>query len=156
MPQDDDMLNAIGLVLAMVAVVVAVGKISHRIGPPDAVLLTVVGLVCAVLPGPNLRLEPEVVLDVVLPPLLYHAALGSSLLAIRNRLRSVVSLAVLLVLATALTVGSLLFWLVSAVPLAAGVALGAAVAPPDPVAALSVGRRAGLPSKLSTLIEGEG
>ncbi len=150
------MLNAIGLVLAMVAVVVAVGKISHRIGPPDAVLLTVVGLVCAVLPGPNLRLEPEVVLDVVLPPLLYHAALGSSLLAIRNRLRSVVSLAVLLVLATALTVGSLLFWLVSAVPLAAGVALGAAVAPPDPVAALSVGRRAGLPSKLSTLIEGEG
>ncbi|MDQ2790409.1 MAG: cation:proton antiporter [Actinomycetota bacterium] len=41
-------------------------------------------------------------------------------------------------------------------PLAAGVALVAAVAPPDPVAALSVGRRAGLPSKLSTLIEGEG
>ncbi len=155
-PQDDDLLSAIGFVLAMVAVVVAVGKISHRIGLPDAVLLTVVGLVFAVLPGPNLRLEPEVVLDVVLPPLLYHAALGSSPLAIRSRLRSVVSLAVLLVLATALTVGSLLFWLVPAVPLAAGVALGAAVAPPDPVAALSVGRRAGLPSKLSTLIEGEG
>ncbi|MGH3783940.1 MAG: hypothetical protein ACRDRO_25820 [Pseudonocardiaceae bacterium] len=60
------MLSAIGFVLAMVAVVVAVGKISHRIGLPDAVLLTVVGLVFAVLPGPNLRLEPEVVLDVLL------------------------------------------------------------------------------------------
>ncbi|MGH3435921.1 MAG: Na+/H+ antiporter [Sciscionella sp.] len=150
------MLGEIGFVLAMVAVVVLVGAISDRFGLPDAVLLTLVGLVYAVLPGPNLRLDPEVVLDVVLPPLLYNAALGSSLLAIRSRLRSVVSLSVLLVLATALAVGGLLSWLVPVVPLAAAVALGAAVAPPDPVAALSVGRQAGLSSKLSTLIEGEG
>ncbi len=150
------MLGGIGFVLAMVAMVVTVGTVSHRIGLPSPVLLTVLGLVYAVLPGPNLRLDPEVVLDVVLPPLLYHAALGSSLLAIRSRLRSVVSLSVLLVLATALTVGGLLSWLVPIVPLAAAVALGAAVAPPDPVAALAVGRRAGLPARLSTLIEGEG
>jgi len=150
------MQGEVGFVLAMVVVVVAVGKISHRVGLPNAVLLTVVGLVYAVLPGPNLQLNPHVVLDVILPPLLYHAALGSSLLAIRSRLRSVVSLSVVLVLATALAVGGLLAWLVPVVPLAAAVTLGAAVAPPDPVAALSVGRQAGLPSKLSTLIEGEG
>lgn len=95
-------------------------------------------------------------LDVVIPPLLYNTALSSSLVALRSRLRSVVSLSVLLVLATALAVGSVLTWLVPAVPLAAAVALGAAVAPPDPVAALAVGRKAGLPAKLSTLIEGEG
>jgi CPA1 family monovalent cation:H+ antiporter len=68
----------------------------------------------------------------------------------------VVSLSVLLVLATALAVGSTAAWLVPVLPLAAAVALGAAVAPPDPVAALAVGRTAGLPAKLSTLIEGEG
>lgn len=150
------MLAGIGFVLAMVAVVLAVGRISAWLGLPDAVLLTLAGLVYAVLPGLNLRLDPDVVLDVVLPPLLYHAALESSLLAIRARLRSVVSLSVLLVLATALTVGGLVSWLVPVVPLAAGIALGAAVAPPDPVAALAVGRQAGLPAKLSTLIEGEG
>jgi CPA1 family monovalent cation:H+ antiporter len=61
-----------------------------------------------------------------------------------------------MVLATALTVGGLVSGLVPVVPLAAGIALGAAVAPPDPVAALAVGRQAGLPAKLSTLIEGEG
>lgn len=150
------MLAGIGFVLAMVAVVLAVGRISTWLGLPDAVLLTLAGLVYAVLPGINLRLDPELVLDVVLPPLLYHAALESSLLAIRARLRTVVSLSVLLVLTTALGVGGLLSWLVPVVPLAAGIALGAAVAPPDPVAALAVGRRAGLPAKLSTLIEGEG
>lgn len=150
------MLTSIGFVLAMVAVVLAAGKLSTWLGLPDAVLLTLAGLVYAVLPGLNLALDPELVLDVVLPPLLYHAALGSSLLAIRARLRSVVSLSVLLVLATALTVGGLLSWLVPVIPLAAGIALGAAVAPPDPVAALAVGRKAGLSAKLSTLIEGEG
>lgn len=147
---------SIGFVLAMVAVVVAVGTISDRIGFPHPVLLTLVGLGYAFLPGPNLRLDPDVVLYVLLPPLLYHAALDSSLLAIRSRFRSVVSLSVLLVLATALAVGGLVSWLVPAVPLAAAVTLGAAVAPPDPVSALAVGRRAGLPARLSTLIEGEG
>jgi monovalent cation/hydrogen antiporter len=150
------MLAQIGFVLAMVAVVVAVGRVSHWSGWPDAVLLTIVGLVYAVLPGPNLRLRPDVVLDLIIPPLLYHAALGSSLLALRSRLRTVVSLSVVLVLLTALAVGGLLAWLVPAVPLAAAVALGAAVAPPDPVAALVVGRKVCLPARLSTLIEGEG
>ena len=129
------MLAQIGFVLAMVAVVVVVGRISRWSGLPDAVLLTGVGLVYAVLPGPNLRLRPEVVLDLVIPPLLYHAALGSSLLALRSRLRTVVSLSVVLVLLTAVVTGGLLAWLVPAVPLASAVALGAAVAPPDPVQA---------------------
>jgi NhaP-type Na+/H+ or K+/H+ antiporter len=66
----------------------------------------------------------------VIPPLLYQAALGSSLLALRSRLRTVVSLSVVLVLVTALVTGGLLAWLVPAIPLAAGMALGAAVAPP--------------------------
>lgn len=149
------MLTQIGFVLAMAAVVVVVHRVSDRTGVPDAALLTVIGVVYAELPGPNLKLDPDLVLDLVLPPLLYHAALGSSLLAIRSRLRTVISLSVVLVFLTALAVGGTLSWL-TAIPLAAGVALGAAVAPPDPVAALSVGRRAGLPSTLSTLIEGEG
>jgi monovalent cation/hydrogen antiporter len=150
------MLAEIGFALATVGVVLGVSRIAHWTRLPDAVLLTVAGLVYAFLPGPNLRLQPDLVLDAVIPPLLYQAALGSSLLALRARLRSVVSLSVVLVLVTALVTGGLLAWLVPVVPLAAGVALGAAVAPPDPVAALAVGRTAGLPAKLSTLIEGEG
>jgi NhaP-type Na+/H+ or K+/H+ antiporter len=66
----------------------------------------------------------------------------------------VISLSVLLVLTGALLVGVGFDLFVGGATLAAGVALGAAIAPPDPVAALAVGRRAGLPGNLITLIQG--
>jgi CPA1 family monovalent cation:H+ antiporter len=144
------------LVLAAVAVIVGVRWVAERTGLPAAALLTLVGIGYALLPGPNLTLQPDLVLTLVLPPLLYSAALDSSLTAIRRNLRTVVSLSVLLVLATALVIGVGFGMFVAGATVAAGIALGAAVAPPDPVAALAVGRRAGLPPRLITLIQGEG
>jgi monovalent cation/hydrogen antiporter len=144
------------LVLAAVAAIVVVRWVADRTGLPAAALLTLVGIGYAYLPGPNIGLDPELVLTLVLPPLLYRAALDSSLMAIRRNLRTVVSLSVLLVLATALVIGAGFALFVAGATLAAGIALGAAVAPPDPVAALAVGRRAGLPPRLITLIQGEG
>jgi CPA1 family monovalent cation:H+ antiporter len=94
-------------------------------------------------PGPNVGLDPDLVLPLLIPPLLYSAALSSSVLAIRHNLRTVISLSVLLVVATALLVGAGMALFVTGATLAAGVALGAAVAPPDPVAALAVGRKVG-------------
>jgi monovalent cation/hydrogen antiporter len=144
------------LILAGVAVIVAVRWLADKTGLPAAALLTLVGILYAVLPGPNITLSPDLVLTLVLPPLLYSAALDASLGAIRRNLRTVVSLSVLLVLATALLIGVGFELFVSGATLAAGIALGAAVAPPDPVAALSVGRKVGLPPRLITLIQGEG
>ncbi len=143
-------------VLAAVAVVIAVRWFSEKTGLPAAALLTIVGIVYAVLPGPNVTLEPDLILTLVIPPLLYSAALDSSLIDIRRNLRTVISLSVALVLATALLIGLGFSLWVAGATLAAGVALGAAVAPPDPVAALAVGRRAGLPNNLVTLVQGEG
>ncbi|GIF01505.1 Na+/H+ antiporter [Paractinoplanes rishiriensis] len=143
-------------VLCAVAVIVAIRTLSHKTGLPSAALLTIIGIVYAELPGENVGLEPELVLTLVIPPLLYNAALDSSLLDIRRNLRTVISLSVLLVLATAMLVGLGFSLWVTGATLAAGVALGAAIAPPDPVAALAVGRRAGLPGNLITLIQGEG
>jgi Na+/H+ antiporter len=144
------------LVLGAVAVIVAVRWIADRTGLPAAALLTLLGIGYALLPGPNVALDPHLVLTLVLPPLLYSAALDSSLTAIRRNLRTVVSLSVLLVLVTAVLIGVGFDLLVTGATLAAGIALGAAVAPPDPVAALSVGRKVGLPPRLITLIQGEG
>jgi CPA1 family monovalent cation:H+ antiporter len=148
--------HVLAFIIAAVAVVVIVELIAEKTGLPAAALLTISGLIYVVLPGPNIELEPEIVLTFILPPLLYSAALNSSLLAIRKNLRSVISLSVVLVLITALAVGWGMSLFVPGITLAAGVAMGAAVAPPDPVAALAIGRRAGLPPKLITLIEGEG
>ncbi|GAA3350992.1 Na+/H+ antiporter [Amorphoplanes nipponensis] len=143
-------------ILAGVAVVVAMRWVAAKTGLPAAALLTVVGIVYAVLPGPNIALDPHLVLTLILPPLLYNAALNSSLVDIRRNLRTVISLSVVLVLLTALLIGYGFSLFVAGATLAAGVAIGAAVAPPDPVAALAIGKRIGLPRNIVTLIQGEG
>ncbi|GIE78949.1 Na+/H+ antiporter [Actinoplanes philippinensis] len=142
--------------LGAIAVIIVVHWVTEKTGLPAAVLLTLVGVAYSYLPGKNLGVNEHVILMFVLPPLLYNAALDSSLLDIRRNIRTVISLSVVLVLITALLVGLGFSLWVAGATLAAGVALGAAVAPPDPVAALAVGRKAGLPGKLITLIQGEG
>ncbi|MDP9795465.1 CPA1 family monovalent cation:H+ antiporter [Catenuloplanes nepalensis] len=144
------------LVLGGLVVVMVANAVAHRSGLPASVLLVCAGIGYGYLPGPNLELHPDVVLYLVIPPLLYAAALESSLTAIKRNMRTVLGLSVGLVLATALLVGLGLDLFVTGVTLAAGLAVGAAVAPPDPVAALSIGRKAGLPPRLITLVEGEG
>lgn len=148
--------EAVGLALVAVAIIVTAQVISKKTTLPAAALLTVAGLAVSASPLPDVVLDPEVVLTLVIPPLLYSAALNSSLIAIRRNIWPILSLSVALVVATAALVGVSMSLLVPGITLAAGMALGAAVAPPDPVAALAVGRRAGIPPKLITLIEGEG
>lgn len=150
------MMANLALGLLMLATVVAARLLGERARLPSSVLLTVIGLVYALLPGRNLQLDPHLVLFVLLPPLLYSTALSSSLVALRKNLRPVISLSVVLVLVSTVAVGASFAAVVPGLSLAVGLAFGAAVAPPDPVASLSVGRRAGLPSRLLTLIEGEG
>lgn len=149
------MASNVALVLAGLAAIVALNVAARWAGLPPAVVLVLAGLVYAVLPGPNLTLRPNLVLEVVIPPLLYAAAINSSAIEIRHNVRAVGSLSVGLVIATALAVGGAVTWSGS-VPFAAAVALGAAVAPTDPVAALAVGRPGGLPARLIRIVEGEG
>jgi monovalent cation/hydrogen antiporter len=151
-----EMAGQVAFVLAMLAVILLARMISDRLGVPYTIVLTICGLIYAVLPGPNLHIRPELVLFLVIPPLLYAAALRLSLLAIRADWRPILSLSVVLVLLTAVTVGALVAWVVPQITLAVGLVLGSAVAPPDPVASLSIGRRSGLPPRLLTLIGAEG
>jgi monovalent cation/hydrogen antiporter len=150
------MLELLALGLIALAVICLLQLLAEKTGLPAAALLTVAGLIYALLPGPNLTLEPDLILTLVIPPLIYTAALNASLLAIRKNLRTVISLSIGLVLATSVLTGVGLDLAVPGAGLAAGIALGAAVSPTDPVAALAVGGRVGLPVRLITIIEGEG
>lgn len=148
--------TTLALALGGLGVVIALNLVANRLGIPAAVLLVAAGSAYAWLPGPNLELRPHFVLAVVISPLLYATAVKSSAIGLRANGRIVVSLSVGLVIATALVVGFTLHSAVPGLPVAAAVALGAAVAPSDPVAALAIGRRVGLPERLVTIIEGEG
>ncbi|GLZ33261.1 putative Na+/H+ antiporter [Lentzea sp. NBRC 105346] len=118
-------------------------------------LLVAVGLAVSYIPGlPAFDLDPHLILVLVLPPLLYSAALDSSYLNIRANLRPIGFLAVGLVLFTTIVVG----WVAHQVldlPLPAALVLGAIIAPPDAVAAVTIGRRLGLPRRAMTLLTGE-
>lgn len=145
-------LPLIGLLLGSLAVTV----LARRVGAAPPLVLVATGLAVSFIPGmPDYELDPDLVLVLVLPPLLYSAALESSVLSIRANLRSITSLAVGLVLFTTFAVGVVAHLLLPGLPLAAAFVLGAVVAPPDAVAAVAVGRRLGLPRRVMTVLVGE-
>jgi monovalent cation/hydrogen antiporter len=124
------------------------------LSPP--LVLVVVGVVASLVPGvPDYRLDPAVVLIGVLPPLLYAAAIRTSLVDVRANRQAIGILAVGAVVFTTVVVGVIAWLLLPKVSLAAGLALGAIVAPPDAVAATTIGRRVGMPRRLVSILEGE-
>ncbi|MEV8517564.1 Na+/H+ antiporter [Dactylosporangium sp. NPDC051484] len=143
-------------VVLLIAVVVATSVLARRIGVLSPILLVVVGIGISYVPGVlEIELDPEVVLLGILPPILYVAALETSVPAFKFNLRPILLLAIGLVLFTTAAVGFTLKTLLPNVPLAACLALGAVVAPPDAVAATAVARRIGLPRRVVTVLEGE-
>jgi monovalent cation/hydrogen antiporter len=148
-------MEAVAVVVALVVGVVVVSAAARRWRLPAPILLVFAGVAASFVPGvPEVHLEPELVLVVVLPPLLYATAIRSSLIDIKRNARTIGSLAVGLVLVTAVAVG---FGLnaVMPIPLAVAMALGAVVAPPDAVATSAVARRSGLDRRTLTVLEGE-
>ena len=120
--------------------------------------LVVAGLLAGMIPGLHgigIELEPELVLFVILPPLLWSAGLESSYVALRRNMRPIGLLAVGLPLATTFAVGVVAFHTVPELTIAAALTLGAIVAPPDAVSAAAIGRRLGLPRQIMTLLGGE-
>ncbi|MEF2975710.1 cation:proton antiporter [Subtercola sp. YIM 133946] len=140
-----------------VSVIVGVAAFSKRLGVAAPIILVVVGVGLSYLPGvPSIEIAPEWILDGLLPPILYAAAISVPVVDFRRNLGTITSLSVVLVLLTAFGTGFLLYTMLPDLNLAAAIALGAIISPPDAVAATSVGRRLGLPPRLLTILEGEG
>jgi len=142
-------------VATLTAAVIAITAAAAKINLPAPLVLMVVGIAASFVPQiPQVHLSSEVVLLGLLPPLLYAAAIRSSVVDFRAQAWVIGLLSVGLVVLTALGVG-LLVHLLLPVPFAVGAAIGAVVAPPDAVAATSVARRVGLPRRIVTILEGE-
>lgn len=142
--------------LMLVAGSAVVAAAARRTPVPAPLLLVAVGLVVSYVPGvPDYTLDPEVVLPLLLPPLLYTSATDSSYLDLRAQVRPVALLSVGYVLFATFVVGWAAYVIVPGLPLTAALVLGAVVAPPDAVAATAVARRVGLPSRITTILQGE-
>ena len=123
-------------IFLLVAGAVAVTAVCRRRGWPAPLVLVAAAIVVSFVPAvPRFEIEPEVLLDFVLPPLLYSAALSSSYRDFRTSLNSITRLGVGLVLVSAVVVALVFWWMEPGVPFLAALVLGAVVAPPDAVAA---------------------
>lgn len=142
--------------LLLVAGSAAVAAAGRRVPVPAPLLLVAAGLAVSYVPGvPDYTLDPHIVLPLLLPPLLYTAATDSSYLDLRAQARPVALLSVGYVLFATFVVGGAAYLIVPGLPLTAALVLGAVVAPPDAVAATAVARRVGLPSRITTILQGE-
>ncbi len=147
---------AVELVLILLAAAAALELLARRIGVPHPVLLVLGGLLLALTPGlPPVRLDPNVVFLVFIPPLLYWAAITSSYRDFRRNLPSISLLAFGLVLATACAVAAVAHAVVPGMGWAPAFMLGAIVSPTDAVAATTVARRLGVPRTAIIVLEGE-
>jgi CPA1 family monovalent cation:H+ antiporter len=144
------------LVLMVLGAVLVLIVLADRLDLPYPILLVLGGLGIGFAPGvPDFRLNPDVVLLIVLPPLLYSAAFFSSLRELRTNLRSISLLAVGVVLATMVAVAVVAHALIPGMPWEAAFVLGAIVSPTDPVAASAIFQRLSVPRRVVTVVEGE-
>lgn len=146
-------LEALVLLLGAVLLLMA---LARRVLIPYPIFLVIGGLILGFVPGvPAVRLDPDIVFLIFLPPILWAAAYFTSFRDFRANLRSITLLAVGLVLATTAAVAAVAYVIVPGLSWPAAFALGAIVSPPDAVAATAIARRLRIPYRVVTILEGE-
>ena len=152
-------MDAPELILLLLAVVAAVTLLAARIGVPYPILMVVaglaLGLVLSVLGVPRVELDPDLVLVLFLPPILFSAAYFLSPRDLWRNIRPISLLAVGLVFTTTLAVAFVVMALAPQLGWPVAIALGAIVSPPDAIAATSIARQLNLPRRLVIIFEGE-
>jgi len=149
-------LHGVELVTLLFIAVIGFSAVARRLVLPYPILLVIGGLLLALVPGlPPVRLDPEIVFFLFLPPILWAAAYFTSFRDFRANVRPIALLAIGLVLATTAAVAVLAHTLVPGLSWAGAAALGAIVSPPDAVAAVAILRRLRLPRRLLVILEGE-
>ncbi len=143
-------------IVAVLLGAVVLAALARRVGAPYPAFLALGGACLAFVPGvPNISLDPELALALFLAPVLLDAGYDASLRDLRVSWQPVFGLAVGAVVVTTLAVAVVARMIVPDMPLAACIALGAIVAPPDAVAALAVLKHAPMPHRLATILRGE-
>jgi CPA1 family monovalent cation:H+ antiporter len=143
------------VIAALFVSAAGLNAVANWLNVPYPIPLVLGGLLLGLLPGiPDIQLDPDLVLLVFLPPLLYSSAFFADLRALRDDARVISLSAVGLVLATAAVVAVIAHEVIG-LPWAMSFALGAIVSPTDPAAATAIMRRVGAPRRMVNILEGE-
>jgi monovalent cation/hydrogen antiporter len=152
MPQFEPVIFAI----AAAALIVALSAVARRLPVPTPILQVIAGFAVASVPGIRIPdLDPNLVFFVFLPPVLWSAAMFTSLREFKRNIGPIGTLAVGLVLVTTAVVAVVARALYPGLPWPVAVALGAIVSPPDAVAATAIVSRLPVPRRVIAVLEGE-
>jgi NhaP-type Na+/H+ or K+/H+ antiporter len=148
-------LGVVAVSVLALLVVAAAAVLAPRVGVAAPLVLVVVGIGVSLAPVlDDLQIEPEWILEGLLPPLLYAAAVSMPAMNFRREFGAISGLSVVLVLASALVLGVLFAWLIPGLGFVWGVALGAIVSPTDAVAT-SIIKNQAVPRRVVVILEGE-
>jgi monovalent cation/hydrogen antiporter len=142
------------VIAALFVSAAGLNALANWLKVPYPIPLVLGGLALGFVPGTDIRLDPDLVLLVFLPPLLYSSAFFADLRALRADARVISLSAIGLVLATAVAVAVIGHELID-LPWPMAFALGAILSPTDPAAATAIMRRVGAPRRLVNILEGE-
>ena len=146
----------LSVVIFLMALLVGLSALAPRLKLPYPLLLVVAGGLLALIPGlPAIKLDPNLVFLIFLPPLLYEASYNTSWHEFVANRRPITLLAVGLVLLTTTVVAAIAHYFIPGFSWAMGFVLGAIVSPPDAIAATSVTKGLGLPRRITSILEGE-
>lgn len=142
--------------LLLLLFIISFGLLARRLQTPYPIVMVIGGLVLSLIPGmPSVTLDPDLIFLVVLPPLLYSSAWTTSWRDFYYNLTSILMLAFGLVGFTIAGVALIGPYVFPGFDWRLGLLLGAIVAPTDAIAATSVARKVGLPSRIVDVLEGE-
>lgn len=143
-------------VMAATVIAVAVAAFARSRGWGIALPVLSVGIVVGLLPfGPGAPDNAGDLFLLILAPLVFGEALSSSYRDLRRSRRTILALAIGLVIFVSLAVGAVATMVVPGVPWAVALALGAILAPTDAVSVAAIAGRAGLPRRVINVLEGE-
>jgi monovalent cation/hydrogen antiporter len=143
------------LILICLVAIALLAIAARKIRVPYPILPTIGSLIRTLIPGPPpIQLDPQLVFNLFLPPLICPAAVFTSWRDFRANLRPIFLLAIVLVLLTMAATAYLFHFLVG-LPLAVGFVFGALSSPPDAVAALAMTQSLRVPRKIIGILKGE-
>lgn len=144
------------VLLLVVIGAVAITALARSKGVQAGLVIVVIAAGVSFIPGlERLELEPELILGLVMPPLLYSATQSFSFFSFVRNLRPIVGLGLGLVLVTTAAVSGLTSWLLPSIGAAGALVLAATVSPPDTVTTVTHGRELGLSKKVIAILTGE-
>jgi len=142
--------------VVIVVLVVSLTALARRLPVPTPILQVVAGFVVALIPGVTIpQLDPNLVFFVFLPPILWSAAMFTSVREFKRNIDKIGTLAVGLVIVTTAVIAVVARKMFPDMPWAVAVALGAIISPPDAVAATAIVSRLRVPPRVITVLEGE-